>query len=172
MDRLLSIAKTSVETFAREREIPEFEPTPEKLKEKRGVFVTLKKQGLLRGCIGQIDCESPLYKAVPLLAVAAAFQDPRFPPVSEEELPFLEYEVSVLGPLKPLKSVDELRLGVQGLMVKAQGRAALFLPQVALENGWDLETFLENLMFKAGLPPDYWKKNPAEFYTFEVEVIK
>lgn len=169
---LLHIAKISVETFLKERKIPEFQINSEKLKEKRGVFVTLKKSGELRGCIGYTAGDRPLYQLVSQMALAAAFEDPRFEPVTKEELPELEYEISVLSPLKKINSWQEIELGRHGVQASAEGRTALFLPQVAKENNWDLETFLTHLMLKAGLPQDYWKNNRVDFYVFEAEVVK
>jgi AmmeMemoRadiSam system protein A len=173
MEQLSFIAKNSIESFIKEGKIPEFEINSEKLfEEKRGVFVTLKKQGQLRGCIGCITTDQPLYKAVSQMAIAAAFEDPRFPPVTKDELPELEYEISVLSPLKKVNSPKEIQLGVHGVQVVAGHNTGLFLPQVATENNWDLETFLNHLMLKAGLPPDYWQNNPVDFYVFQAEIIK
>lgn len=171
MEQLLSIAKNSVESFVKEGKIPEFEINSEKLEEKRGAFVTLKKQGQLRGCIGQIVGDKPLYQTVSQMAVAAATEDPRFPPVSKEELPELEYEVSVLTPLKLIDSPEEIQLGVHGVQAVAGGRAGLFLPQVAREQNWDLETFLNHLMLKAGLWPGYWREYPVNFYVFTAQIF-
>ncbi len=172
MEQLLSIAKNSIESFIREGKIPEFKIKSPKLKEKRGVFVTLRKKGDLRGCIGCTKGDRPLYQLVSQMALAAAFNDPRFPPVTEEELPELEYEISVLTSLRKISSWQEIQLGRHGVQLIALGRSSLFLPQVARENNWTLEAFLRHLMLKAGLPPDYWKNNPIDFYTFEVEIIK
>ena len=172
MEQLLSIAKNSVESFIKEGKIPEFKVDSEKLKAKRGVFVTLKKRGELRGCIGCTAGDKPLYQAVSEMALAAAFSDPRFEPVTREELPELEYEISVLTPLKKVSSWQEIEVGRHGVQAMAEGRSALFLPQVAKENNWNLETFLQHLMLKAGLLPNYWEDNPVDFYIFEVEIFK
>lgn len=169
---LLDIARTSVESFIREGKIPEFEVESERLKKKQGAFVTLKKHGQLRGCIGHAAEDIPLYKVVSQMAIAAAVQDYRFPPVTEEELPELEYEISVLSPFRKIDSWQEIQIGVHGVQVVAGNRTGLFLPQVATENNWDLETFLNHLMIKAGLWFDYWKENPIELYVFEAEVFK
>lgn len=171
---MLFIAKNSIESFLREGKIPElsFGDFSGLLKEKRGVFVTLKKGGELRGCIGCTAWDTPLYQLVPRMALAAAFEDPRFPSVTEEELPELEYEISVLTPLKKINSWHEIRLGRHGVQATALGRTALFLPQVATENNWDLETFLQYLMLKAGLPRNYWKDSPVDFSVFEAKIIK
>lgn len=168
---LLFIARTSVESFIRERKIPKFEVKSERLKENQGAFVTLKKHGKLRGCIGQIAQDMPLYKVVSQMAIAGAVQDPRFSPVREEELPELKYEISVLSPFRLINSPEEIQLGVHGVQVRIGTKSALFLPQVAIENNWDLKTFLDQLMLKAGLWPGYWKQNPVKFYVFEAEVF-
>lgn len=172
MEQLLFIAKNSVESFIKEGKIPEFEINSEKLKEKRGAFVTLKKQGQLRGCIGQIVGDKPLYQTVSQMAVAAASEDPRFPSVTKTELSELEYEISVLTPLEPISSPEEIQLGVHGVQAVVGGRAGLFLPQVATEQNWDLETFLNHLMLKAGLWPGYWREYPVNFYVFTAEIFK
>ena len=171
-EELLKIAKTSVESLVQERRIPEFGVKSERLKESRGAFVTIKKNGQLRGCIGQIIENGPLTETVSRMAVAAASEDYRFEPITKEELPELEYEISILSPLKKINSSQEIRLGVQGVLAVAGSKTGLFLPQVAEENHWDTETLLENLMLKAGVQPDYWKKNPVDFYTFEADIIK
>lgn len=170
-EELLKIAKTSVESFVKTGKIPEFEIKPKRLKEKQGAFVTLKKHDQLRGCIGHMAGDLPLYKVVSQMAVAAAVEDPRFPPVTAEELSELEYEISVLSPFRKVNSWQEIQIGVHGVQAVAGGRAGLFLPQVATENHWDLETFLSHLMLKAGLWQDYWRENPVDFYVFEAEVF-
>lgn len=168
---LLEIAKTSVESFVKTGKIPKFEAGSEKLKEKRGVFVTLKKNRELRGCIGCIVGDRPLYQIIPQMAVAAAVEDPRFLPVTKEELPELEYEISILTPLKKINSPQEIQLGAHGVLARAGYSTGLFLPQVAKETNWDLETFLDNLMLKAGLEQNHWKNHPTDFYVFEAEVF-
>jgi AmmeMemoRadiSam system protein B/AmmeMemoRadiSam system protein A len=170
-EKLLYIAKASVENFLEKGKIPEFEVKSERLKQNQGAFVTLKKQGKLRGCIGQVIGNQPLYQIVSQMAVAAAIKDSRFPPVTKEELDQLEYEISVLGPLRKVDSWKEIQIGLHGVQAVAGFRSGLFLPQVATENNWDLETFLDQLMLKAGLWPDYWKENPVDFYVFEAEVF-
>lgn len=170
-EELLKIAKASVESFIKTGKIPKFEVKSERLRKNQGAFVTLKKDGKLRGCIGHIVGDRPLFEVVSQMAVAAAVEDVRFLPVTEAELPELEYEISVLSPLRKVSSWQEIQIGVHGVQAVAQGRAGLFLPQVAIEQNWDLETFLEHLMLKAGLRPNYWRENPVDFYVFEAEVF-
>jgi AmmeMemoRadiSam system protein B/AmmeMemoRadiSam system protein A len=138
---------------------------PEGLKAPSGAFVTLKRNGALRGCIGYIRGVKPLYQAVMENGDNAARNDRRFRPLEPGELDGLEVEVSVLSPLKPVASVDELRVGEHGIVLHKDGRAAVFLPEVATEQGWDLEETLSALASKAGLPADAWRDG-ASFEVF------
>jgi AmmeMemoRadiSam system protein A len=136
--------------------------------ELRGVFVTLRRRddGDLRGCVGMIEPRFPLMEAVRHAAVAAAFEDPRFPPVRRDELPGLAIHVSVLTPLAPASAADVV-IGRHGVVIRARGRSALLLPEVAVEQDWDRETLLRQLCRKAGLPPDAWQKPDSQLYVFE-----
>ncbi len=135
------------------------EQYPPELHKPYGAFVTLKQNNRLRGCIGRIISDIPLYKLVQEMAVAAAFYDDRFLPVSREELPGLTIEITVLSTLKKIKSVNQIELGKHGILIEDRGRAGLFLPQVAKETGWTLEEFLGHCSRdKAGLGWDGWKK--------------
>jgi len=165
------IAKTAIECRLKGKPIPEFKIDSATLKENRGAFVTLNKRGQLRGCIGYIEGRGPLYKTVEEMAQAAAFQDPRFPPVTEKELSELEIEISVLTPLKKIADVKEIEVGKHGLYIKKGWHSGLLLPQVATEYGWDRQTFLEHTCRKAGLPPDAWKEKGAEIYIFSADVF-
>ncbi len=132
---------------------------PPELHKPYGAFVTLKQQGCLRGCIGRIVSDIPLYLLVQEMARAAALYDNRFPPVSVEDLPHLTYEITVLSTLREIKSIDEIELGKHGIIIEAKGRSGVFLPQVATETGWSLEEFLGHCSRdKAGLGWDGWKK--------------
>ncbi|MCS7280970.1 MAG: AmmeMemoRadiSam system protein A [Desulfobacterota bacterium] len=144
---------------------------PESLTEKRGAFVTLKKGGELRGCIGYIRGYLPLHKTVEEVAVEAAFHDPRFPPLSKEEWKDIELEISVLSPMRKIKTIEEIEVGKHGLYIEMQGASGLLLPQVALEYGWDRTEFLEHTCYKAGLPKDAWKSDKANIYVFSAEVF-
>lgn len=141
------------------------------LEEKRGAFVTLKKRGRLRGCIGYIEPGKSLAKTVEEMAAAAAFQDPRFPPLRMEELKDLSLEVSVLTPLRRVSDVGEIEIGTHGLYIRRGGRAGLLLPQVATEWRWDRDTFLKETCRKAGLAPDAWKDPETEIYLFSADVF-
>ena len=138
--------------------------------EMRGVFVTLRRRsdGDLRGCIGFPEARYPLEEAVSRAAVSAALSDPRFPPVTRDELPELAIDVSVLSPLTPGRAED-LVIGRHGVAIRGRGRGALFLPQVAVEQGWDVESLLRQLCRKAGLPAAAWRDGDCELLLFETE---
>ncbi|MGM0431151.1 MAG: AmmeMemoRadiSam system protein A [Spirochaetota bacterium] len=147
------------------------------LRERRGAFVTLKTSrpdstvNSLRGCIGSLIGSSRLYEEVMRLAVEAAFHDPRFPPVSQDEWEGLLFEISVLTPMQAVSSYRDIRIGRDGILLNCNGRHAVFLPQVAVEQGWDLETTLTHLALKAGLPPEAWKNDSCSFEVFQAEVF-
>ena len=146
------------------------------LRKDLGAFVTLRKGGRLRGCIGRILGGPPLYMTVAGMARAAAFQDQRFPPLQREELPELEYELSVLGPVTPCRAPGLISIGRHGLIMKQGLRQGLLLPQVPLEWGWDREAFLRNTCVKAGLPQEQWKEawregGDTELYWFEAAIF-
>ncbi|NOY89345.1 MAG: AmmeMemoRadiSam system protein B [FCB group bacterium] len=166
---LLKIAREAIKAHLEGR--PYTPPAIDSLKEERGVFVTLKIREYLRGCIGYIKAREPLYKAVAEMAVAAAFDDPRFPQLSPEEFEQLEYEISVLSPLKRVHDIDEIKIGRDGLMIKLDFHSGLLLPQVATENGWDRIQFLEQTCLKAGLPKNSYKNPQAEIYRFSADIF-
>jgi AmmeMemoRadiSam system protein A len=168
---LRGIARRAIEDVARGKPVPEFMVDSQALKEKKGVFVTLKKRGQLRGCIGYTRGVKPLYKIVGEMAAAAAFHDPRFNPVTEAELSDLEIEISVLTPMKRIKDVEEIEVGKHGLLIEKGFNSGLLLPQVATEYGWDRKTFLEHTCLKAGLPRNAWKDGKTRICTFSAEVF-
>jgi len=135
-----------------------------------GAFVSVHHRGELRGCIGHIEANEPLGVVVPRCAVAACSTDPRFPAVTAAELPELDIELSLLGPLEPITGAAEVEIGRHGLMVGLGWSRGLLLPQVAAEWAWDAETFLAHTCHKAGLPRDAWKKG-ARIWRFEAEVF-
>jgi MEMO1 family protein len=165
------IARTVIESKTRGKAVSEFKIDSPVLKENRGAFVTLNKKGYLRGCIGYIEGRGPLHKTIEEMAEAAAFRDPRFPPVHEKELPDLEIEISVLTPLKKITSVDEIEVGKHGIYMKKGWSSGLLLPQVATEYGWDRQTFLEHTCQKAGLPTTAWKDKATEIYIFSADIF-
>ncbi len=137
----------------------------DKLKIKRATFVTLKINGQLRGCIGSLTPISPLYHSVHENAANAAMRDPRFTPVTNNELPYLQIQVSVLSPITPIPNLEKFQLGKQGIILTKGSHSAVFLPEVATEQGWNLEQMMTALSQKAGLPPDGWKSG-ASFEVF------
>lgn len=170
--RLLEIAKQAVETYVKKEKTIKIEEDDKSLNEPSGVFVTLKKNGELRGCIGMFQPETPLYKNVIEMAIAAATQDPRFNFVKEDELKDLEYEISVLSPLKKVDSYKDVEIGKHGVQIKKGLRSGVFLPQVAIENNWDRDEFLSILCSqKAGLLSDCWKDNETEIYVFTAQIF-
>jgi AmmeMemoRadiSam system protein A len=140
------------------------------LKQITGAFVTLKKNHELRGCIGYVIASVPLFETVCEAAQAAAFQDPRFSPVTKNELEKVEIEVSVLSPFEPIKNYDEIEIGTHGLLLDEGGRAVL-LPQVASENNFDRAHFLTALCHKAGLYGAYWKERMLKIQVFTATVF-
>jgi AmmeMemoRadiSam system protein A len=142
------------------------------LGEPRGAFVTLHRQrdGELRGCVGLLRSDRPLVETVARMAVAAATEDGRFEPVVAAELPGLRLEVSALGSLHPIRP-EQVEVGRHGLLIGLGGRRGVLLPQVAVEHGWDRETFLAHTCWKAGLPEDAWRGHDVELLGFTAEVF-
>ncbi len=140
------------------------------LKNPWGVFVTLKINGNLRGCIGNIVSDRAIPETVIDMAVKSASMDPRFPPIGPAELENLDIDISILGPLSEVKDHSEIVIGVHGLVIEQGGRRGLLLPQVAVEHNLNVTKFIEQTCVKAGLPPDAWKqgarilKFAAEFF--------
>ncbi|MCD5401602.1 AmmeMemoRadiSam system protein A [candidate division NPL-UPA2 bacterium] len=169
---LLNIARQTIEEYVREGKKPAFEVTEPALKEKRGVFVTLHEAGRLRGCIGHVMPIDELYRDVSRIAIESATADPRFPPVKAEELKEIEIEISVLTVPERIKSIEEMELGRDGVIIKRGMRQGVFLPQVATETGWSKEEFLSHLsQDKAGLEAEAWKDKDTEIFTFQAEVF-
>lgn len=169
--KLLEIARGSVVEAVTGKRQSETRVTEERLKEKCGAFVTLKKNGNLRGCIGYITAVKPLYETVKDVASSAAVNDYRFSPVAEEELDSIEIEISALTPLKRVNDINEIEIGRHGLYMKRGFSSGLLLPQVATEYGWDTKTFLEHTCRKAGLSANAWQDPATEIYTFSAEVF-
>jgi len=157
-----------------------FDDVPKKLKRKGAAFVTIEtlygEKRSLRGCIGFIEPIKPLYQTVIEASRAAAFQDPRFPPLRLSELPMITFEVSVLSDKKILPTTPEERLkkvivGEMGLIARKGFFSGLLLPQVPVEYGWDTETFLMQTCIKAGLSPECWRDPSVEFYYFTARIF-
>jgi len=169
---LLKIAKKSVETAVREARLsPLAASEPEALQQDRGAFVTLKEKGQLRGCIGYIAPMKALAETVRDVAAFAALKDERFRPVTQAELGELEYEISVLSPLRRVTDIKQIRVGKHGLVIKKADYSGLLLPQVPTEQGWDRNTFLEQTCVKAGLPPSAWQDEETDIFLFTALVF-
>ena len=169
--RLMEIAKRTMATFVRTGKALDFKESDPRLAEAEGAFVTIYKEKQLRGCIGNMVTGEPLSLTVRDMAVAAASQDPRFKPVTVDELPLLDLEISVLSKPRRITNVEEIIPGVHGVIVRQGFHQGVFLPQVATETGWNREEFLSNLCaHKAGLPADAWKdpKTQIEIFTADV----
>ncbi len=169
---LLELARSSIEHFLETGKTLEVHPEdfPAAVQRDGGAFVTLTKQGELRGCIGRFVSSEPLYRVVQQMAVAAATEDYRFPPVTRDEMRGLAVEVSVLSPMRRISSIDEIELGRHGIYLRKGGRSGTFLPQVARETGWTKEEFLGHCAAeKAGIGWDGWKD--AEIYVYEADVF-
>jgi len=171
--QLLKLARTSIESVLGGRPpVLSENDFDDALRRPAGAFVTLRtKNGDLRGCIGSIRAIEPLFKAVASSAVSAAMRDPRFFPVQPEEMPQLELEISVMGPIEPVRDVEEIVVGRDGLIISRGRFAGLLLPQVATEYGWDRKTFLDQTCVKAGLPPGCWRAQETRIEKFAAEVF-
>ena len=168
---LLSIARNAIETFVRTGE-SYIEPREERnLNRRNGCFVTIYKDGELRGCIGNFQSELPLFKEVAEMAVSSSSRDPRFYPMNEEDLENFKLEISVLSPLKKIDSIEEIEVGTHGIYLEKGYYRGVLLPQVATEYGWDRETFLKQTCIKAGLPTEAWDSEDAEIYVFSAQIF-
>lgn len=148
------------------------EPREEKsLNRRNGCFVTIKKNGKLRGCIGNFQSELPLFREVARMALASATRDPRFYPMKEADLESFDIEISVLSPLHKVDSTDEIEVGKHGIYIEKGYYRGVLLPQVATEHGWDRPTFLRQTCVKAGLPTNAWEADDAEIYVFSAQVF-
>ena len=168
---LIDIARQTVMAAVAGEPAPDLATDDPDLREPRGAFITLKKAGQLRGCIGYIEPRAPLIEAVADNAESAALRDPRFTPVTPEELPDISIEISALTPLEPVADVEEIEVGRHGLVLSRGPNRGLLLPQVPVEWGWDREEFLEHTCLKAGLPPEAWRHDDTELLCFEAEVF-
>ena len=172
--RLLRLARAAIAYTLEHRRTPRTDelgvPLTEPLRARRAAFVTLRKKGELRGCIGEILPSQPLHESVVENAVNAAFNDHRFSPLEASELKDIQIDISALTPPEEVDSYEKIQVGLHGVVLAKNGRRAVFLPQVAPEQGWDRATMLEHLARKAGLPGDAWKSG-ATFLVFEAEVF-
>jgi hypothetical protein len=170
---LLALARSAITSdfIAGQKEKPGSESLSPALLQRAGVFVSLYKQGKLRGCIGRFSPDLPLYELVQEMAIASALHDRRFSPLKANEIPELKIEISILTPLKKIDSIEDIELGRHGIYIKKGPNTGTFLPQVALNTGWSKEEFLEHCSSdKAGIGRNGWKE--AELFTYEAIVIK
>ena len=152
----------------------ECSPTPREekaLNEQSGCFVTITQNGHLRGCIGNFQSQQPLFQEVATMAVAAASQDPRFQPMSPDELNDFSLEITVLSPLEKINDTNLIEVGTHGIYIVKGFNRGVLLPQVATEYGWNREIFLQQTCIKAGLPENAWQHPDAEIYIFSGEII-
>ncbi len=173
-NQLLALARKTIVYALRNRRVPQASELgitiSDSMRYPRAAFVTLKKHSLLRGCIGDIFPQRPLYRSVILNAINASFNDRRFPPVAEDECGDITIEISALTTPEPVSSVDKIRIGTDGVVMSKDGHSAVFLPQVAPEQGWDINQTLTQLSLKAQLPADAWKEG-ASFLVFQAVVF-
>jgi AmmeMemoRadiSam system protein B/AmmeMemoRadiSam system protein A len=166
-EELLALARQTIVQFLTTETFPAFYTSDPALWQPLGAYVTYKKQGELRGCVGRIEADRPAFLNVQYAAVAAALADSRFPAITLEELEDLTIEITLLEPLRQVENPDEIQIGRDGVLMRVGAdKGALFLPQVPPEQGWDLQATLLNLCRKAGLPDDAWQRDDARFYVF------
>lgn len=167
---LLHLARKTLEQYLTTETAPLPRPPSPRLWFPQGAFVTLEKHGQLRGCIGHMAEDRPLCQVVASMALAAGLNDHRFSPVTAAELDDLEIEISVLTPFARVSGPEAIEIGRDGVVLAKNGRRAVFLPQVAPEQGWDLVQTLDHLCRKAGMETGCWRSG-AEFFTFQAEVF-
>ncbi len=171
-NQLLTLARETLESY-----VSTGQPGPQRtddplLLQPAAAFVTLNKDHQLRGCIGHVEPHLPLWDCVRQMAIAASTHDPRFTPVTQDEVASIQVEISVLTPLEPLENPEDVHVGTDGLVLERGGYRGLLLPQVPLEWGWDRETFLAHTARKAGLPPDAWKDPKTKLFRFQALVFQ
>ena len=169
---LLKIARDTLESYARKEKKPALpSPLSPALLARNGAFVTLHKSGELRGCIGTFMGEGELAATIQNMAVAAGWEDPRFPALRPEELPKIDIEISVLSPLEEIQDPKTIEVGKHGIYITKGWNRGVLLPQVATEQKWDRDTFLCHTCLKAGLPMDAWRKSGCKIEVFSAEVF-
>jgi AmmeMemoRadiSam system protein A len=168
---LLRLARASIASALHDQATPGVESESHSFQEPCGVFVTLRISGELRGCIGYVEPRVPLVKAVREIAIRSAFDDPRFPPLTRNELEQIDIEISILSPLKRIQSIEEIEAGKHGLVVELLNHRGLLLPQVAVEYQWDRKQFLRYTCLKAGLPEDAWENPDVVIFIFTADTF-
>jgi len=165
---LLGLARQTIQSYVKHAIIPDIKPQDQRLQANGATFVTINRQGQLRGCIGNILPIMPLYRSVITNAVSASSRDPRFPPMKDAELEDMEVEVTVLSPLEPFRDIKEIVIGKHGLYITNGRNTGILLPQVAVEQNWAADAFLENVSLKAGLHKDAWKTSQLHMFTADI----
>lgn len=169
-NQLLQLARETVCATVTGQPLPLLAKPAAALCSHSGCFVTIKQLGQLRGCIGSFVSQQPLWQTVQEMAVSAATRDPRFYPMKPDDLADFSLEISVLSPLQQIQSIEQIQVGTHGLYLIKGHNHGVLLPQVAVEYGWDRDTFLRQTCRKAGLPDEAWQKD-AELYIFSAEVF-
>jgi AmmeMemoRadiSam system protein A len=167
---LLGIARRAIVSVVEENRLPDFLPSPSKFSVRRGTFVTLYRNGKLRGCVGQVEDPDPLAEGVVRAAINAALHDPRFRPVAIEEIAILDIEVSVLSPLDRI-APEAIVVGQHGVLVVRPPYRGILLPRVATERGWSGRRLVEETCIKAGLAGDAWRDHATQVFAFTAEVF-
>ncbi|MBI4777038.1 MAG: AmmeMemoRadiSam system protein A [Deltaproteobacteria bacterium] len=170
-NELLRIARKSVKDRLEGACSVAKDPENEELSCRCGAFVSLHKKGALRGCIGVFTCDRPLYETIGNMASCAAFEDPRFPPLKKYEIDEVDFEISVLSPLRRIYDPCEVEVGAHGIYIIRRNCRGVLLPQVATQYGWDRDTFLDHTCLKACLPRNAWKDKETEIYVFTADVF-
>ncbi len=169
---LLDLARAALATVTGRADPTTFQDALERAagaSEPAAAFVTLTRHGELRGCVGTLDAQRPLYRTIASAAISAALDDPRFAPLSAEELPAIRVEISVLGPFAPLLDPDAFRPGIDGVLVESRGHVALLLPEVATATSWGAQEMFAAVCRKAGLPPDAWRDARTRLSVFTTD---
>lgn len=169
--RLLKIARASVDAVVADKTYTPERPSESRLVQNAGAFVTLYSHGELRGCIGFIEARFPVYQTVAEMAAKAATADPRFESVRQSEINDLNIEISVLSPLVKINQKEDVVVGKHGVVIEKGFYRGLLLPQVATENGWDRDRFLEYVSLKAGLDKNAYLNTDSKIYIFTAEVF-
>lgn len=168
---LLAIARTAIESHVSNNKVCVIPREERRLNYKRGCFVTIKQDGVLRGCIGNFQSELPLFKEVAEMAVASSSNDPRFYPLTIGDLDTITLQISVLSSLEKISNIEEIVVGKHGIYLEKNHYRGVLLPQVATENNWDRNKFLDQTCIKAGLSTRAWQEPDTDIYIFSAEVF-
>lgn len=169
---LLEAARNTIVHYITQGKAPVIACAFPNLNQKCGAFVTLhEKNGALRGCIGYIEPIKPLIQTIIDMSIACSTRDPRFAPVTSDEFPNLDLEISVLSPLEEIRDPQKILVGRHGLLIKKEYASGLLLPQVAVEYGWDRFRFLKETCRKAGLSSDAWRRPDSKLFIFSAQIF-